>query len=575
MQLSSFLFRLVRFLLPVCIVITTWLHLYPIFHRCAFPTPPSTRPICTSQTQPCKSSTTLPTIAPFRLLALGDPQLEGDSSLPRPGDPVFPSLEPLHSILDATQPLADKWATLLTAISSLFAHDIPRQLNGFRKRIDLWGNDYYLAHIYRRLHWWTDPTHVTVLGDLLGSQWISDEEFERRGWRFWNRVFEGAERVPDEIMDAQEGEPWTEPLGEDKAWKRRVINIAGNHDVGYAGDLSEHRVERFERLFGRVNWEVEFTLPNYTYPATIEEDNTDSDATENGSGQDQPNPPPSLRLIILNSMNLDTSALSPSLQTATYTFLNTAITSSRPVDDHTTATILLTHIPLHKAAGVCVDPPFFDFYPGGGVKEQNHLSAHASKGILEGVFGLSKYENAPGRGLGRRGVVVTGHDHEGCDVVHFIPRSSSASSLAEEAPSSSSSDSESKLNDSNEEEPQWQAMLTSTDDLCLATLNSTPHIREITLRSMMGEFGGYAGFLSAWFDEGLGELGEWRLEFQSCSIGIQHWWWAVHILDLVTFGMVAFAVVLRVWEVAQMWTWMLRRRVVIENEKVTVNAKVK
>jgi len=50
---------------------------------------------------------------------------------------------------------------------------------------------------------------------------------------------------------------------------------------------------------------------------------------------------------------------------------------------------------------------------------------------------------------------------------------------------------------------------------------------------MMGEYSGYAGFLSVWFDEAKGDKGEWVLEFSTCGVGIQHWWWGVHIIDLV------------------------------------------
>jgi hypothetical protein len=48
---------------------------------------------------------------------------------------------------------------------------------------------------------------------------------------------------------------------------------------------------------------------------------------------------------------------------------------------------------------------------------------------------------------------------------------------------------------------------------------------------MMGDFSGYAGFLSAWFDPLLGEEGEWVIQFSSCGVGVQHWWWVVHIVD--------------------------------------------
>ena len=177
-----------------------------------------------------------------------------------------------------------------------------------RKWIDLWGNDWYLAHIVRTLRWWTDPTHVSVLGDLLGSQWVGDEEFVRRGNRFWGTVMRGMERVPEHIMSGdgeneneQDGDGETEKkkkwggtrevLGADPSWKNRVINIAGNHDIGYAGDIDGSRIERFERDFGRVNWDIVFTLPNTSTTSSSE--------------------PPQLRLVILNSMNLDTPVWTP------------------------------------------------------------------------------------------------------------------------------------------------------------------------------------------------------------------------------------------------------------------------
>jgi hypothetical protein len=56
-------------------------------------------------------------------------------------------------------------------------------------------------------------------------------------------------------------------------------------------------------------------------------------------------------------------------------------------------------------------------------------------------------------------------------------------------------------------------------------------IREVTLRSMMGSYGGNSGLFSAWFDEA---SEEWRYRIQMCEFGVQHWWWAVHVLDVVT-----------------------------------------
>jgi hypothetical protein len=51
----------------------------------------------------------------------------------------------------------------------------------------------------------------------------------------------------------------------------------------------------------------------------------------------------------------------------------------------------------------------------------------------------------------------------------------------------------------------------------------------------MGEFGGNAGLLSAWYDF---EKGNWEYEFQTCRLGVQHVWWAVHIVDLIALVVV-------------------------------------
>ncbi|KAJ4363962.1 hypothetical protein N0V83_009415 [Neocucurbitaria cava] len=650
MQLSRLLFRLALLCAPVALISTAWLYLYPTLHRgCAFPTPPATH---------------ADVIAPFRLLALGDPQLEGDSSLPNPNARIFPSIEFLIPHLRNATTLDQRRSIVLGATKGV-VRDAGRWLEGKRKAIDLWGNDWYLAHIVRSLRWRTEPTHVSVLGDLLGSQWVTDGEFERRAGRFWNIVMRGLEKVPgsifgveeageqpepeeatlqeeaaqedtarentteeeaaqeetiqektaeeettqegtaqeesiqegtaqeeaDDRKEALEGEHskpprkplWggtTEVLGADKGWETRVINIAGNHDIGYAGDIDQSRIERFEKAFGSVNWDIWFTLP----------DRNALDTTTGTSASTEP--PPTLRLVILNSMNIDTPAWSSDLQTETYSFMNHIITSSRPVTDKTHATILLTHIPLEKESGVCIDSPYFDFFEGGhGVKEQNMLSDHASKIVLEGIFGLSGNKNAAAGGFGRRGIVINGHDHAGCDVLHYIRQAGvedacqvddikreeaywpvvadtlnnsmsiasadvdeinfEAVSLNETEDASTIGTEADKTSSSPETDtepipeppkpdtsPKWKARRfpplqydINEANEC-TTIRRAPHIREITLRSMMGEFSGYAGFLSAWFDPSLGEKGEWVFEFSSCGLGVQHWWWGIHIMDL-------------------------------------------
>jgi hypothetical protein len=399
----------------------------------------------------------------------------------------------------------------------------------------------------------------------------------------------GGETTEEEKKQKKRKPLWggtTEVLGADPTWEKRVINIVGNHDVGYAGDIDESRIERFEKAFGASNWDIWFTLPDSLRL------NRTADAPPL-TPRENLSKPPTLRLVILNSMNLDTPAWSSELQTETYSFMNHIITSSLPVDDKTHATILLTHIPLEKEAGVCVDSPYFDFFEGGqGLKEQNMLSDHASKIVLEGMFGMSANKDAEGGGKGRRGIIINGHDHAGCDVVHWIKqpgvdgRCDAAHVKREEAywPASTANDTmiatkmdidgvdinlvaanDTKTDTDTDEPmrthtmsdetgseslpevtteaspppPKWRARTFPTRPFDISADNSctsiadAPHIREITLRSMMGEYSGYAGFLSAWFDDTRGESGEWVFEFSSCGVGVQHWWWGVHIVDLV------------------------------------------
>ena len=531
MSPEAFLRNALRVLLPLAVAFTAYLYLYPVFSGCAFPL--STLPVrpsddatgagatrCLAEpdsaaafretlSQHLLSSASSPRIAPFRLLALGDPQLEGDTSIRNYGREPFPHLTQAFEHLSSRTSGVTPWTRTRRALHDLvdfYFVDVPDFLESTRKRLDLVVNDYFLGHIYRTLRWWARPTHITVLGDLLGSQWISDEEFERRSHRFWRRSFRGGERVPDDVAAYPRDEYELAGLltVEDDvaaAWRKRIINVAGNHDIGYAGDLTGARLERFERAFGKAAYELRFELPvtNATTNATIfdEDANPDSDRL-----------PPELRVVVLNNMNLDTPALEQELQDKTYAFVNDVISTASAVEFRGHFTLVLTHVPFYKVAGTCADPPFFSFHPGGGgVKEQNQLSDHATRGLLEGIYGLSGDRWAPGGGAGRRGVVLNGHDHEGCDVWHYIDQNEPA------------------------EERAWRAA--RWDDARadgLPDRPGAPGIREITVRSMMADFGGNAGLLSAWFDE---NAWEWRFDFTTCPLGRQYYFWFVHIYDLV------------------------------------------
>ncbi|KAI1290973.1 hypothetical protein F5Y03DRAFT_53362 [Xylaria venustula] len=514
--LLSLLRNAVRVLSVVAVACTLHLYFYPYFRGCAFPLPPTPSNASHSIADPSASGeavqqhgSSLPSIsAPFRLLTLGDPQLEGDTSIPTYGRSAFWHLEWAfkHLTFQTEQPsLRLRLRQVTHDVIDIFFNDIPDNLEAIRKHIDLFGNDFYLAHIYRSLSWWTEPTHVTVLGDLLGSQWITDDEFHRRSKRFWNRSFKGAERVPDEVAQypAQDYNV-TGILGKNDSeaatWQRRLINVVGNHDVGYAGDMTPELLERFELAFGKSAYELHFELP-------IEDPVANATVFDPDTNPESNRLIPELRILNVNNMNLDTPALNQSLQDFTYGFINDIISTSTAVEYKGHFTIVLTHMPLYKPEGVCVDPPFFDFHEAGGVKEQNQLSADASKGFLTGIYGLSGEVNAPAAGMGRRGVIINGHDHEGCDTYHYINQS---------LPS---------------DERQWQvARWNDARKDQLPEKSGLPGIREITVRSMMADFGGNAGFLSVWFDQ---DSWEWKYEFAVCELGRQYYWWFVHIFDLI------------------------------------------
>ncbi|KAI1756833.1 hypothetical protein F4782DRAFT_281846 [Xylaria castorea] len=514
--LLALLRNAVRILPVIAVACTLHLYLYPLVQGCAFPLPPTASNTSDSTAAPSAFGETLrqhvsgPTgiSAPFRLLTLGDPQLEGDTAIRNYGRPAFLHLEWAirHLTYQTEQPSLRKRLRQVTHdLIDVFFDDIPDTLESIRKHIDLFGNDFYIAHIYRTLRWWSKPTHVTVLGDLLGSQWIRDREFHRRSARFWNRSFKGAERVPDEVAQyPAEDYNVTGLLGtedsEAELWQRRLINVVGNHDIGYAGDLTPELLNRFELAFGKAAYELRFELP-------VEDPVSNATVFDPETNPGSNRLPPELRILNINNMNLDTPALNQTLQDDTYGFINAIIHTSTAVEFKGHFTLVLTHMPLYKPEGVCVDPPFFDFHEGGGVKEQNQLSADASRGFLEGIYGLNGDANAPAGGTGRRGVILNGHDHQGCDTYHYINQSLP------------------------KEERRWEVTPWNTaQNHQLPGKSGLPGIREITVRSMMADFDGSAGLLSVWFDY---DSWEWKYDFATCAFGRQYYWWFVHVFDII------------------------------------------
>ncbi|KAF2481225.1 hypothetical protein BDY17DRAFT_229786, partial [Neohortaea acidophila] len=505
---SNVLGTLCTFLLPPSIIATLLLYLYAPLLNCGFnhAKPAEAGCMIPGQERPAVKAQ----IAPFRLLTFADPQLEGDSSLPDAGgDSFFPSLENFWTDV-RERGIAAVPGGVVTAATGLLTHDLLYILQWYRKRLDLWGNDLYLRHVYRSVTYWSDPTHMVILGDLLGSQHISDAEFQRRSRRFWTGVFKGSKRVPRTITDVSGR---AETLGKDADWKNRIIAVAGNHDIGYAGDITEHRVQRFEETYGAVNWDIRFRLDNGTA--------SDSPKKSLFSAFQFGPAPPELHVVVLNSMNLDSPAKDLDLQSQSRDFASEQLHGSGATRPKNSATLLLTHIPLYKPAGLCTDAEYFDWLPadeGGGLKEQNLLSLSTSMHILDGLAKSGK------------ALVLNGHDHAGCDTFHYKYRQPASESEAEWTVDNYPPFNyppyrpppEYYLNPNREPPPE-----PPHPDTLLA-------IREITVRSMMGSYWGNAGFVSGWFDY---EEEQWKFDYNTCFLGVQHIWWGIHVLDLVTLGL--------------------------------------
>jgi thiamine transporter ThiT len=247
---------------------------------------------------------------------------------------------------------------------------------GIYGKIDLMYNDAYFKHIVATIMKYLSPTQVFVLGDLFSSQYISDNEFAQRVARY-NYIFEGV-NVP-------------------------LYNITGNHDLGYASEVTPYRIQRFESAFGKVN------------DAVIIADHV---------------------VGIVNSVNIDASA-EKELRRKTWDHMNNLSETSQNMN---MPLIMMTHIPLHKESygsenfknlyarekrlELCTDRSYTATNSNGHVEVQNMLEPSSSRAILD------RFKPA---------FIFNGHDHDGCIYRH------------------------------NE------------------------NTVEYTIRSMMGEFGGYAG----------------------------------------------------------------------------------
>lgn len=371
------------------------------------------------------------------------------------------------------------------------------QINGnweitpYIKRLDNYGNDYYLGHIYNTMKRRLRPSHVAVMGDQFSLQWIYDSEFYNRTRRFVERLF-----PRDPIYKQTVLETWAKHEDYDwVAWLDReqhmdpldrftsrsyqdlydwyflelkkpnfenplFINLTGNHDVGYSGDATWQHMARFHLLFGQNNYVI-----NYNQGT-----------------------PEQWRLVVLDSLTLEGPALQEEFRDYTWSFLEHL---ERQNANFTGSTILLTHIPFYKKAGLCADGPEHIYYENyerepyknGKLRLQNHLLYETTQRVFDIVF-----PNAD-----KEGIILTGHDHVGCDTWY------------------------------SHYNGEWVAGRDKTN-------SDRKHIHEVVVRAMMGEFQGQTGLVTGQFDY---TESAWKFQFSYCSFVVQHVWWASKVVMLL------------------------------------------
>ncbi|RHZ86240.1 hypothetical protein Glove_53g92 [Diversispora epigaea] len=334
---------------------------------------------------------------------------------------------------------------------------------GIRGEIDLIANDIFIRHVYTSFVspyslFTQKPTHSIILGDLFSSQWINDQEFERRVKRYkW--IF-------------------GDPRGE---YKHEFINLTGNHDIGYNRDITKHRADRWEKEFGKMSF-------NRRIPSKEQILSTNNIDEDNKKYH---------RLAVINSMNIDGPAWDEQLRYKTWSFLD-ELAEEREQENYQTPLILLMHIPIFKKEGLCVDGPMTVVDEHKFIIEQNHLSYNASKFILTKL---------------KPKFIFAGHDHEGCDITHVIHMNDDGE-YSLKAYRTFDFEARKKEFDYSDGDKTWI-------------------IREITVRSVMGEFGGNAGLFEIHKKTKDDGNEEFEYNYSSCPFVINHIPWVIIITDII------------------------------------------
>eukprot|EP01080_Neovahlkampfia_damariscottae_P010595 gene10595-3113_t len=201
-------------------------------------------------------------------------------------------------------------------------------------------NDFYYRFLSINIQKYLKPNYVFVIGDIFSHHQIPQDDFLPRIERF-NYIF-------NQTIS-----------------KFKMVQLSGNHDVGYGIEQHQYFFERFKHYFGPLYQKIEF---------------------KNNI------------IAVIDSMVLDGSAIQQ-YQEDSWNFLKLLATEA---NDRKKKLFLFTHVPLYKPKGNCVDDPTC-LKKNGFVYQQNMLSKETSTFILEKI---------------KPNLIISGHDHEGCTYDH-------------------------------------------------------------------------------------------------------------------------------------------------------------
>lgn len=108
------------------------------------------------------------------------------------------------------------------------------QREGVLGKFNVHLNDVMLRHILRSTHKITQPHATLFLGDIHSFERQRDKEF-------WHRVDRFRKTLPSSTASPPQ----------------LVLNISGNHDIGYGAFTSRYITQRWNEAFGESNWAVE------------------------------------------------------------------------------------------------------------------------------------------------------------------------------------------------------------------------------------------------------------------------------------------------------------------------------